>query len=136
MSGYVKYQVERRPITPGGKVIRGSQPGDYVAILTNPENVVPATGILNQPVDLASSSGVQAKYIPVGFTGPIPPLSTGSSAGAKSHVVEVIGECWLVASTHFSVESATDAAASLANAIGAENVRIVKVITGRTEFKI
>lgn len=143
----VKYQVERRPIGPSGKVYRGQQPGDYISVLTDPENLTNFTtaSILGGDMQPASTGGgsappkviSHAKYVPVGVKAPS--LATGTNpnvALAVSHVIEQIGEPWLVHSTHFSVESATEGAATLANAIGAENVRIVKVITGALEFKI
>lgn len=46
------------------------------------------------------------------------------------------GEPWIVHSTHYSIDSAKNSAATLASAISSENVRIVKVITGSTVFKL
>lgn len=54
----------------------------------------------------------------------------------KAGSFEVKGEPWVVHSTHFSLESALASAAPLATAIGSDNLRIVKVITGGTEFKL
>jgi hypothetical protein len=78
---------------------------------------------------------------------PTPPYDYSTSAGTsqsastftqsvKTHFREVVGEPWVVYSTHFSIESAIESAALIASALGAENVRIVKVITGAFQFKL
>lgn len=132
----VKYQVERRPIGPTGKVYRGTQPGDYVSVLSNPTDQALGgpEGLVTSIKQLGSGSGAAPKYVPAGFT--IPPLVKASSTQEFSHVVEVSGEPWLTHSTHYSVESALESAAPLAGAIGQDNVRIVKVISHTTLFKI
>lgn len=58
------------------------------------------------------------------------------SATAVSHVQEQNGEPWLVHSTHFSIDSALESAAPLAGAVGTDNVRIVKVLSHTTTFKL
>lgn len=119
----VKYQVERRPISANGKVYRGSKSGDYVFLPSDPERLgaITAGGAY-----LGSGAGAY----PPGAK--LPEL--GSSI--RSHFVEVNGEPWVVHSTHFSVDSATESAAPLASAIGAENVRIIQVLSHKTVFKL
>lgn len=126
----VKYQVERRPISANGTVYRGLKNGDYVLTLTNPENIADPTKVFA----LSSGSSGHASFVPV--KGVVPTLDAGSSGKIYSHVQEVIGEPWLVHSTHFSIESALDSAAPLAGAIGSENVRIVQVLSHTTTFKL
>ncbi len=46
------------------------------------------------------------------------------------------GEPWIVHSTHYSIPSALESATKLATAIGSENMRIVSVIHGQTNFTI
>lgn len=116
----VKYQVERRPIGPTGKIYRGSASGDYVSVPTHPTKLKGGTGSLGQSATL---------YQP-GVTVPDPGQST------NSHMQEINGEPWIVHSTHFSVDSATESAAPLASAIGAENVRIIQVLSHKTVFKL
>lgn len=132
----VKFQVERRPVGPTGKVYYGKSPGDYVAILSNPTHpsLGGLSGIVSSIKPLQSGSGASAKYVPAGFT--VPPLQTGSSSNEFSHVVEVSGEPWLVHSSHHAIDSAIESAAPLAGAIGAENVRIVKILSHSTQFKL
>lgn len=116
----VKYQVERRPIGPTGKIYRGAQTGDYVAVPTHPTKLGNGTGSLGQ-----------SSYLyPPGVKVPDPGQST------NSHMQEINGEPWIVHSTHFSVDSATESAAPLASAIGSENVRIVQVLSHKTFFKL
>lgn len=144
----VKYQVERRPIGPTGQVYRGTEPGDYISVLTNPTDpsLGGASGMVKTPKALTTGTVAGPQYIPAGYT--IPALakvdtvpSTGGTPAKPggtqlSHLVEVSGEPWLVHSTHFSVESALESAAPLAGAIGADNVRIIKVIPHSTSFNI
>lgn len=116
----VKYQVERRPIGPTGKVYRGSASGDYVSVPTHPTKLPGGTGRL----------GMSAQLFPPGVKAPDPDMQT------QSHMQEINGEPWIVHSTHFSVDSATESAAPLASAIGAENVRIIQVLSHKTVFKL
>ncbi len=123
----VKFQVERRPISPDGKVFRGLKPLDYISVPSHAKTVlegdaVSGTGTLN--------FGVGVTYVPVGEDVPTP------TQVVKSHMVELVGEPWLVVSTHFSIESALAAAAPVAGAIGADNVRIVQVLSHSTQFKL
>jgi hypothetical protein len=132
----VKYQVERRPIGPTGKIYRGTQPGDYVSILSNPYDTAlgGATGMVTSVKAIDSGSGGHASYVPAG--NPVPDIVNSSSNYVYSHVVEVTGEPWLVYSTHFSIESALDSAAPLASAVGKDNIRIVKVLNHNTQFTL
>jgi hypothetical protein len=122
----VKYQVERRPISKSGKVYRGTGYGDYITVLTHPQNMETPGAVENL------GSTTKAVLVPPGVEVP----TLGTSSPAKSHVQEVNGEPWLVHSTHFSVESALESAAPLAGALGKENVRIVKVLSHTTQFKL
>lgn len=132
----VKYQVERRPIGPTGRVYRGTQPGDYISVLSNPTDTAlgGASGLVNTIKPLGTGSGAAPKYVPAGFD--IPPLQKASSTNEYSHVVELNGEPWLAHSTHFSIESALESAAPLAGAIGQENVRLIKILNHTTQFKL
>lgn len=130
----VKFQVERRPIGPSGKVYRGTEPGDYVSVLSNPTHpsLGGPSGIVQGVKPLLRGQSVAVSYVAAGQQ--IPPLSISAVGEVYSHVVEVSGEPWLVHSSHFSLESALESAAPLAGAIGAENVRIVKVLSHSTQF--
>lgn len=132
----VKFQVERRPIGPTGKVYYGRERGDGVAVLSYPEH--DSLGGVSQLVrtvrPLGSGSGQRPSYVPMNMT--IPKLQSESSTKDFSHVVEQVGEPWLVFSSHHSADAAVASAAPLAAAIGAANVRIIKVISHTTEFKL
>ena len=137
----VKYQVERRPIAPTGRVLYGRERGDGVAILSNPDNAKLAgiKGIGGKAMPLGKTAGTAAVpyYVPMNVSpSTVPPVSASSGAEIYSDVIEQVGEPWLVFSTHHSVESAIEAAAPLASAIGAANVRIIKVLNHTTEFKL
>lgn len=134
----VKYQVERRPIGPTGKVYRGIEPGDNVAVLSNPTHKMlgmASGGIVKGISKLGKGQSQTISYVPFGEKTPELKIDT-SGTEDYSHVVEVNGEPWLVHSTHFSIESALESAAPLAGAIGKENVRIVKVLSHTTLFKL
>lgn len=132
----VKFQVERRPVGPTGKVYYGKSPGDYVAILSNPTHpsLGGNLGIVGSIKTLASGQGMFPSYVPAGFTAPA--LAKSANGEVFSHIVEVSGEPWLVHSSHHAIDSAIESAAPLAGAIGAENVRIVKVLSHSTQFKL
>lgn len=132
----VKFQVERRPVGPTGKVYYGKAPGDYVAILSNPTDpgLGGTLGMITSIKALNSGQSSPVSYVPAGFT--IPPLINTTNGKVMSHVVEVSGEPWLVHSSHHAIDSAIESAAPLAGAIGAENVRIVKVLSHSTNFKL
>ena len=129
----VKYQVERRPIGPTGKIYYGREYGDGVTVLSNPDhqNLKPMG---SSPKPLSKGEGISPKYVPMNAV--IPPLVKHDDGEEFSHLVEQIGEPWLVHSTHHSVDSAIESAAPLASAIGAANVRIIKVLNHTTEFKL
>lgn len=132
----VKYQVERRPMGPTGKVYRGSGPGDYVSVLSNPGHKdLGGPGMMITSIKpLARGQSYFPKYVPAGST--VPPLLSGTNGEEYSHVVEVSGEPWLVHSSHHAMDSALESAAPLAGSIGSENVRIVKVLSHTTVFKL
>lgn len=132
----VKFQVERRPIGPTGKVYRGTSPGDYISILSNPTHAKLGStlGVITTVKPLGSGQGQKISYVPAGFA--VPALQSSTNGEDFSHVMELSGEPWLVHSSHFSVDSALSSAAPLAGAIGAENVRIVKVLSHSTNFKL
>ena len=132
----VKFQVERRPVGPTGKVYYGREKGDGVAILSNPTHMSlgGTKGNITAVKPLGRGQGQRISYVPMGND--VPPLTVQSSTEDFSHVVEQIGEPWLVHSSHHSVDSAIEAAAPLASAIGAANVRIIKVLNHTTEFKL
>lgn len=122
----VKYQIERRPISPSGKIYRGLGYGDYITVLTHPQN-------MSKPGKVEELAGnYSAVLVPPGAD--VPPFP--STNAPKTHVQEVNGEPWLVHSTHFSIESALTSIAPLASAIGTENVRIVKVLSHAMELKL
>lgn len=128
----VKYQVERRPIGDDGHVYRGLSSGDYITIKTHH----------NAPLGNIEVITGDARTLAAKLLGPkdsLPPLIVtqgDNKCEAKTHFREVTGEPWLVHSTHFSIESALESAAPLAAAIGAENVRIVQVLSHTTIFKL
>lgn len=132
----VKFQVERRPVGPTGKVYYGREKGDGIAILSNPthKDLGSTSGNITSIKALGRGNGQRVSYVPMGLD--IPDLQVSSSTEDFSHVVEQIGEPWLVFSSHHSIESAIESAAPLASAIGAANVRIVKVLNHTTQFKI
>lgn len=123
----VKYQVERRPISPtDGKVYRGTGYGDYI--------VVPTESVKLTSLQKGSTqgTGLGASIYPA----MTPSANIKTSQTITTNFVELNGEPWLVHSTHFSVESAIESAAPLAGALGKENVRIVKVLSHTTQFKL
>ena len=133
----VKFQVERRPIGPTGKVYYGRERGDGVSLLANPMHKTlggKTNGIINAVKPLNSGQGGISRFVPMGLT--VPPHNKTPNGEDISHVVEQIGEPWLVFSSHHSVDAAIAAAAPLAAAIGANNVRIIKVLNHATEFKL
>ncbi len=133
----VKFQVERRPIGPTGKVYYGREKGDGVALLANPMHETlggKTNGLISSVKPLNSGQSSSAKYVPMGLE--VPPHVKTQNSEEISHVVEQIGEPWLVYSSHHSVDAAIAAAAPLAAAIGATNVRIIKVLSHTTEFKL
>lgn len=133
----VKFQVERRPIGPTGKVYYGRERGDGVALLANPMHELLGgltNGIINAVKPLDSGQSGVTRYVPMGLD--VPPHNKSQNGEDISHVVEQVGEPWLVFSSHHSMDAAIAAAAPLASAIGADNVRIIKVLSHKTEFKI
>ena len=137
----VKFQVERRPIAPTGKVLYGRERGDGVAILSNPEHKALGgmKGGNGRAVPLGKTAGTQSVpyYIPMNVSiSTVPPVNASSGAEIYSDIIEQIGEPWLVYSSHHSIGAATESAAPLAAAIGAANVRIIKVLSHTTEFKL
>lgn len=136
----VKFQVERRPISANGKIYRGSGYGDYITVMSHAENIeflAAGSGVRPKRTNWATSFPIStsqspAHFVPVGAV--VPPLGTQSPA--LSHVQEISGEPWLVHSSHHAIDSAIESAAPLAGAIGAENVRIVKVLSHSTNFKL
>lgn len=128
-----KYQVERRPITDSGTVLRGLQNGDYVLTLTDPKAITDPTVQTSLSKPIPSSPTQAASYfIPAGKQ----PTGIAATQQPMSHVKEIPGEPWLVHSTHSSIESALDSAAPLASAIGSDNVRIVQVLSHKMNFKL
>ena len=137
----VKFQVERRPIAPTGRVLYGRERGDGVAILSNPDNakIAGIKGVGGRAMPLGKTAGTQAVpyYVPMNIDpAAVPPVNAASGAEVYSDVIEQVGEPWLVFSSHHSVDAAIAAAAPLAAAIGAANVRIIKVLSHTTEFKL
>lgn len=134
----VKFQVERRPIGPTGKVHYGREKGDGVAVLSNPNHeTLLGTNekkAMNSARPLHTGQSGRPKYVPMGLD--VPLLVKGSNVEEYSHMVEQVGEPWLVFSSHHSADAAVASAAPLAAAIGADNVRIIKVISHTTEFKL
>lgn len=141
----VKYQVERRPINASGKVYRGTRYGDYITVLTDSSNSRIAGDMSKggRPYPSSPSTGVPStSYTSLGESvrvygagQPVTELSN-SDRPTYSNIQELSGEPWLVHSTHFSIDSALESAAPLAGAIGAENVRIIKVLSHTTMFKL
>lgn len=143
----VKFQVERRPIGPTGVVYRGTSPGDYIAVLSNPKHEKLGAGVdgyVRSIKKLGEGPGQTVSYVPAGM--PVPklvdtPASSGGSTSTPAskdytHVMELSGEPWLVHSSHYSVDGALEAAAPLAAAIGADNIRIIKVLSHTTSFNL
>lgn len=116
----VKYQVERRPIGSNGKIFRGTGKEDRIAVIEPTARKTMTSG---------TSMGDVAFY-------DIQDINKPTYSSDYSRVQAQNGEPWLVHSTHFSVDSATESAAPLASAIGAENVRIVQVLSHKTFFKL
>ena len=125
----VKFQVERRPIGPDGVVYYGREQSNGVALLSHmtAKQLGDTPGRFNAPKAL----GMSSRYFPMGHKVVAPDGVT-----TYTQVVEQIGEPWLVYSSHHSVDAAISAAAPLAAAIGSDNVRIIKVLSHSTEFKL
>lgn len=137
----VKFQVERRPIGPTGKVFYGKDRGNGVAVLSDPDHkqMAGAMGTAGRIIPLGKTAGTSSvpQYVPMGVDlSGLPVVNAASGAEIFSHAVEQVGEPWLVFSTHHSIDSAIEAAAPLAAAIGATNVRIIKVLNHTTTFKL
>lgn len=137
----VKFQVERRPIGPSGKVFYGKERGNGVAVLSDPDNkslngIRGANGKI-MPLGKTAGTASVPQYVPMSVDpAGVPVVNATSGAEIYSHAVEQVGEPWLVYSSHHSVDAAIAAAAPLAAAIGANNVRIIKVLNHATEFKL
>lgn len=129
----VKFQVERRPVGPTGKVYYGRERGDGVSVLSNPfsAKLGGPSGLVKTVMQICRGSN--ASYVPMGGL-VIPPLREDN--GEYSHVVEQQGEPWLVHSSHHAIDAAIESAAPLAAAIGAGNVRIIKVMNHTTKFEL
>ena len=136
----VKYQVERRPIGPDGTVYYGKERGNGVAVLSDSNNdgLKAIHGPNGNIADLAKTQSTKAtaRYIPMNRE--ITPNGINPTTGAivYSEVVEQQGEPWLVYSQHHSLDAAIASAAPIAGAIGANNVRIIKVLSHAAQFKL
>lgn len=124
----VKYQVERRPIGPDGKIYRGLNSGDYITVPTNSNALLDTFRVDRYSLGL----GAQLYQA----TASAKDYDASKNSSLTSNMIELTGEPWIVHSTHFSIDSALSSVAPLASAVGSENVRIVKVLSHAMELKL